>query len=33
MPDKHHHSYSNWLITFCSSSKNVSPNDGKLTIF
>ncbi|KRY48157.1 hypothetical protein T03_11864 [Trichinella britovi] len=32
-PDKLHHLYSVWSITLCNSSKNVSPNDGKLTIY
>ncbi|KRZ78916.1 hypothetical protein T10_3109 [Trichinella papuae] len=31
--DKHHYFYSKRPITCCNSSKNVSPNDGKLTIF
>ncbi|KRX39652.1 hypothetical protein T05_13300, partial [Trichinella murrelli] len=32
-PDKQHHLYSVWPITLYNSSKYVSPNDGKLTIF
>ncbi|KRY98996.1 hypothetical protein T4B_13004, partial [Trichinella pseudospiralis] len=33
MTDIHHHYFSKWTITFCSSSENVSPNDGMLSIF